>query len=170
MLLMVSFLALLATFRHLSLVKFVKGIKWTVIRKEIRLRYKLYKNIGQKPGASTTSIVSIFKFQYFVFRSSFPPFSDNPTYFFKHLTIPIFLKNTEFQLHFFKVFLFHFFLRFFAVISNLFTLYYLWTYICYLLLLILLVDYIFHMSLISTVSYSLLASECFVSFIKTSFS
>ena len=50
MLLMVSFLALLATFRHLSLVKFVKGIKWTVIRKEIRLRYKLYKNIGQKPG------------------------------------------------------------------------------------------------------------------------
>lgn len=170
MLLMVSFLALLATFRHLSLVKFVKGIKWTVIRKEIRLRYKLYKNIGQKPGASTTSIVSIFKFQYFVFRSSFKLFSDNPTYFFKHLTIPIFLKNTQFQLYFFKEFLFHFFLRFFAVISSLFPLYYLWTYICYLLLLILLVDYFFHMSLISRVSYSLLASECFVSFIKTSFS
>ena len=123
---------------------------------------------------ATTSIVSTFQFQYnsntLFFVVPFHLFPITQLIFFKHLTITIFLKNTQFQLYFFKEFLFHFFLRFFAVISNLFPLYYLWTYICYLLLLILLVDYFFHMSLISRVSYSLLASECFVSFIKTSFS
>lgn len=123
---------------------------------------------------ATTSTVSTFQFQYssntLFFVVPFHLFPITQLIFFKHLTITIFLKNTQFQLYFFKEFLFHFFLRFFAVISNLFPLYYLWTYICYLLLLILLVDYFFHMSLISRVSYSLLASECFVSFIKTSFS